>query len=157
MGLRGYKQQPAAIAKMKGTFRKKRYNDMENLELTFLEDLPEPPDNLNKDGIIFWNTILSELIKVNGLMAITDLPAFSRLCYYYQTMMECDRILEKSGKTIIDKNGIEKINPNWPISNDAYKNYISLSREMGLTPSSRTNIKIEPKKIYDETLNDFQI
>jgi P27 family predicted phage terminase small subunit len=159
MGKRGVAKQPMAIAKLKQTFRKDRYkNNMENIEIGYLESIPEPPTNLKKDGIIFWHTILGELIKVNGLMAFTDLPAFGRLCYYYQIMIECDVIIEKVGKTIIDKNGIEKINPNWQISNDAYKNYIALSREFGLTCSSRANIKIEPKKIdEDDYLKDFKL
>jgi len=149
---------PAAIAKLRGTYRKDRHSDeMASLELPFLDYIPEPPIHLNSIGADYWQTNLRELIKIKGLIAFTDLPAFEFLCYFYQTMIECDGVLNQNGKTFQDGNGNFKTHPAWKIYNDSFKNYLLLCSHFGLTPSSRTNLKISPPENLDDDDPDIVI
>jgi len=133
MGKRGFVRQPEAIAKMKGTYRKDRYNNstVNVIGLEYLDHVPEPPKHLNEEGINYWNTSLSHLIKIKFLIAKVDLYIFADLCYNYQLIIECINKLELS------KGSLGK-NPYQSILNKSIKTYLGLCREFGLTPSSRT-------------------
>ena len=158
MGKRGFIKQPEAIARLKNTWRKDRYkNNMETTEQNYLKSIPQPPPFLNGDGLELWNTMLVELILIDGLMTNKDLPEFGILCLHYQNMIESDRILQEKGKTITDTNGKSRTRPEWNIFNDSFKNYNLLCRNFGLDPASRSNIKLQSKVIEDDPLKAFSL
>ena len=156
MGKRGFTQQPAAIAKINGTFRADRYgSDEDRPTPQYLNYVPSPPDGLNDEGQNFWNGLLGELVKIDGLIAFSHLGVFEQMCFNYQTIKQCQPELAKGLTTIDGKTGNNVVNPYWKIYNDAFKNFIAIAREFGCTPSAMDRIKITPKKEDNEP--DFEI
>lgn len=160
-GKRGFATQPEAIAKQKGTYRKDRYikDSQKNEGLEYLNHVPKPPEHLNKVGIEFWNTNLEYLIQVNELIATIDLYLFAELCYIWQTMAECMDKINEFGLTTIDNKGNKKVSIYYQTYMRFNKTFLALSRDFGMTPSSRSNMKFEPKKTEPkkDPLAEFQL
>jgi len=140
--MRGKPQQPSAIAKLKGTYQKCRYEEGLDDKMNFIYNtIPNPPDHLTKTGQKFWIEVLSQTQKVNGYLSFIDLGVFTVLCEIYEEMVS----LQKStgDLVIIHKNGSESINPRHRHLRELRRQYLEYCREFGFTPSSRGKIKIE--------------
>lgn len=157
MGKRGFTTQPAEVAKAKGLYRPSRHGGLtENLKTEYLSAIPDPPSNLNKEGSEFWIDMLTQLLKIKGLIAIIDLPNFELMAYKFQVIRECQGKL-KNGKLIKNKFGEDVESPYVSIMERAEKIFIQLSREFGCTPSARNNLKVEKETEKEESLSDFKI
>lgn len=151
-------RQPALIAKQKGLYRPSRHGNIdESVKMEHLSAVPEPPDNLGEHGARFWNDMLSELLKVNGLIVIPDLPAFQIMATKYQTIMECHERLRSESKWVMDKDGNTKENPVLLTLEKAEKIFISLSREFGCTPSARNGLKVKGNEVEKDPLSGFSL
>lgn len=142
----GFKKQPTAIVKAKGYYRADRYPDeaVEN-GVVFLTTVPEPPLRLKGEGVNFWNSILGEAIHISGYIAVQDIFIFEQLCYTFQTMTSAQSDIELFGNTEIDQNGNRRPSAGYRIYKESLKDFITLCREFGLSPSSRGNIKFTAK------------
>lgn len=139
----GPQVQPAAIAKLKGTYREDRYKDqLAEDGLVFLSRVPEPPEILNEDGKYFWNSILTQGVAISGYIAVQDIFIFEELCFTYQQMSAAKKDIKKSGNTNVDENGNRHKSIAYIIYKEALKDFGVLCREFGLSPSSRTGMKI---------------
>lgn len=156
-GKRGFVTQPATIAKQKGVYRPSRHgNEKENLTIESLSKVPKPPERLDKNGADFWNEMLSDLIKINGLIAFTDLPNFELMAYNFQIIRICQKELE-NGLMVIDNNGNQKQSPFWNTFKEAEKVFIMLSREYGCTASARNRLNFESNEVKEDPLAQFGI
>lgn len=150
-------RQPAIIAKMKNVYRPSRHgNEKENLTIEGLTKVPKPPERLDKNGANFWNDMLSELIKINGLIAFTDLPNFELMAYNFQIIRICQKELDKS-LMVIDNNGSLKQSPFWNTLKEAEKVFIMLSREYGCTASARNRLNFESNEVKEDPLLNFSL
>jgi P27 family predicted phage terminase small subunit len=158
-GKRGFCTQPEAIAKKKGTYRNDRYKkETTKLEgLEYLNHVPEPPEHLNKVGIEFWNTNLEYLIQVNELIATIDLYSFGQLAYKWQSMSECTAKIKEFGILQTDNKGNVRESVYYKTYIRMNKTFLEISRHFGMTPSSRSNMKFEPKKTDLNPLDEFKI
>lgn len=156
------KKQPEAIAKLKGIYRPCRFGGVKNTEgMQFIKDMPSPPDNLDENGKGLWIYIFESLMYINGYIAKQDIPTLELLCYQYQILKVAQIDLKERGLIIKkrDKDGsiIEIQNPSWKTYNEAIKVYLQITREFGLTPSSRSGIKIAEYGKIGEDLDSFKI
>jgi P27 family predicted phage terminase small subunit len=154
----GIPRQPAAIAKLKGLYRPSRHGKQINdLPIEYLSKVPEPPNTLDKNGANFWNDMLNELLKINGLITFVDLPVFEVMAAKWQTIIECNEKLKTDGKWITDTNGNLKENPVYSTLEKAEKTFILLSTHFGCTPSARTKLNFESKHTEPDPFEDFQL
>ena len=143
MGKRGFQPQPAEMAKAKGLYRPSRHGNLLDMpKHEILTAVPKPPEVLNEHGSKFWFDMLTQLLKVKGLIQIPDLPTFQMMAYKYQVWYECAEILKTESKWIIDDKGNTKENPIINTMEKAEKIFISLAREFGCTPSARNTLKV---------------
>lgn len=158
MGGKGFITQPAEVAKAKGVYRPSRHGDLgSKLNLEYLSAVPEPPENLNEHGAKFWYDMLSQLLKVRGLVMIADLPTFQLMAYKFQVWKQCAARLKVEGMWIRNDKGNSVENPALLTMEKAEKIFISLAREFGCTPSARNNLKVQGEGEKKESLEDFKI
>ena len=157
MGKRGFKAQPAEVAMAKGLYREDRYGNIDNkVKPEFLSEVPAPPEMLNEHGAIFWHDMLTQLLKIKGLITIVDLPTFQVMATKYQTIVECNELLKTQSKWIIDHNGNTKENPVVKTLENAEKIFIQLAVQFGCTPAARNNIK-QPEVPKEDPTKDFKL
>jgi len=132
MGKRGPAKTPTAIVKLKGYYRPSRHgNEVNNgFACLYLKEAPEPPETLNAKGKFFWNAILKELVKIEGLITSLDLPLLTVLCQNYDLLKETEELSKKHPKEKVYKK----------IYDRTTKDFLKLANQFGLTPLSRQKI-----------------
>lgn len=144
MGTRGPQRTPAAIAKLKGTYRADRHGkDVRGL--TFMSEIPEPPQTLNDEGAKEWYRVTALAVGVSNYLAWNDLTAFEQHCINYQLMREALQELNSNGMV---KDG--KVSPYFKVYNELLKNYNRSTQDFGLNPSARTRVNVEKPEEVEE-------
>jgi P27 family predicted phage terminase small subunit len=95
----------------------------------------------------FWEVHLPLLVK-NKMITEVDMTAFVVCCLAYQSWIQAEQQLAKpkeegGGYTVETKNGYQIQSPWVSIAAARRKDFVEMIREFGLTPSSRTRIKIQ--------------
>lgn len=156
--MKGPATQPTALVKLKGNYRPSRYkDDLAEEGVVFLTDIPEVPKFLEEEGKEFWLSILSEAINIVGYIAVQDIFMFEELCYNYQVMVNAKKDIKKFGNTEINKNGQRTKSIGYIIYNESLKNFQSLCREFGLSPSSRTGVKLSQQTKKNQPFSDIKL
>jgi len=132
MGKRGPAKTPTAIVKLKGYYRPSRHgNELHNgFTSLYLKEAPEPPETLKTNGKLFWNEILKELVKIEGLITSLDLPLFTVLCQNYDLLKETEELSKKHPTEKVYKK----------IYDRTTKDFLKLANQFGLTPLARQKI-----------------
>ena len=146
MGRFGAKKQPAALAKLKGYYRPSRYKDeLSPAGLLFLDEVPDPPEALNSDGVRLWEGVIKGAIAIEGYFAVHDLFLFEQLCQTYQMLCEAQRNLKNYGMYRVNEKKEVRASAFSKNYLEIVKTYLVLCREFGLSPSSRDSIKLMSK------------
>ena len=115
--------------------------------------LPPPPRHL--DGIAKWEwKKVGQVLFAGGLLTKVDLTAFGSYCVYYSQWRQAKDHLEKHGMLIKTQAGLPMVSPYWGIMNRANVEMRKWLVEFGMTPSSRSRLKIEKPKAKNP-LDDF--
>lgn len=120
--MRGRKPKPKALKILEGA-QKCRINQDEPVYPS--AGAPEPPAWLGEHGKELWRT-LYPLLNSAGVLSAADLPAFEQLCDEYHAIRQD------------------------PTEDKARDRYRKLLVEFGMTPSSRSRLKVSAEKPKDE-------
>jgi len=150
----GAARKPAAILKSEGNYRPSRQPKTE-IQPTIEVGLT-PPNDLNEWGAKYWLDIMTEYVSI-GLVTRVDVEALHSCCTWYGLMREAQDIIAAKGLEVeverVTPKGesytITETNPMIAVADKAFKNYIAMCREFGLTPASRTRISAPDKKPDD--------
>lgn len=121
------------------------------------EPLPRPvvggksPYKLGHFGLKFYRDISKRLSKL-GILTELDRYTLELLARSYQTIRECDTILQREGLSVADKRGSIKKNPLCSVRKDATATFIKLSEKFGLSPYDRHGFHIEDDSDGDDDL-----
>lgn len=115
----GRKSTPPTLKVLAGTNRPDR-EATEAPEFDLIEDFPEPPQHLNRDGADMWNQLGPQLVAAKVLQVV-DLYSLEQLCFAWQ----CFR---KKAKADMEATAAELT---------ALK---ALFSEFGMTPASRRKV-----------------
>jgi P27 family predicted phage terminase small subunit len=85
-------------------------------------------------------------IEPLGILTKLDKAVFAIYCQAYSTWVQATRKIQEMGMVRITKNGYTEQNPFFPIANKAKEQMMKALVELGMTPSSRSRIKVMPKK-----------
>jgi P27 family predicted phage terminase small subunit len=149
------KAKPTALKKVEGTYRKDRDKAPEirpSVEISL-----NAPEDLNEWGQKIWEEIMGEFGPV-GLITRVDLGSFYTLCSWYGIFREAEDIVRAKGLEVeIEKftpkgesYTVTETNPMIAVMDKAQKNYVSMAKEFGITPSSRAGLSMPDKKAKDE-------
>lgn len=160
MGKRGTKPQPIAVIKAKGHYRPSRHkseiDSVGAMDFVGRENLPTPPEHFTPDQADIWTKELFEIGKTYGWVGFVDLPMFEQWCLTYDACKKLEDICSKEQRVEYTEKG-RVVNPIFKELREEKKLLKSLSAEFGLTPSSRTSIKLANKPEEKEKEPDFEL
>ncbi len=153
----GRRPKPTAVRKLQGNPGKRPLN----------QDKPTPqpgeppmPAGLSLAAQKEWRTIVAELLTLN-VLSIVDGKALAAYCHNFSRWMEAEAeialhgliveepVTKGQGEAAVIVGYKYKRNPAVTISNDAQKLMKSFLIEFGLTPASRSRLRIEKKADED--------
>jgi P27 family predicted phage terminase small subunit len=144
----GRRAKPTKLKKLAGNPGKRELNEKEP-KPRCVE--PEMPPNLGKLAAAEWKSIVAELQPL-GMLSSVDGKALAAYCHAFEQWVAADKEVSARGiiveEPILDKEGNEvgtkiKRNPADIASQSWLKVMKSYLIEFGMTPSSRTRLRID--------------
>ena len=136
MGRRGPTPKPTAIKIAQGVRPDRINNDEPRPDR--LAASPDPPAHLDDVARELWNQLAPTLHQI-GVLTSLDLPMLSVLCETASIVRAASTLLQ-AGVLSRGRRDQWVTNPAWRTYRDATALLLSLAREFGLTPSSRSGI-----------------
>lgn len=137
---------PTNLKAFKKTERKCRVNELEPMPDS---DRIMPPEELTPAALKHWDLVVEQL-KAAGIMTNLDNQALGIYCEAYTRWAEANAKIAEHGMVIKAPSGYPVQSPYLSISNRAFEQMRAMLSEFGMTPSSRSRIKAEPKKVINE-------
>lgn len=144
--MKGRKPKPTQSKVLQGTFRKDRHSGAEAAPEVAL---PEAPDHLSPDAVQEWSRVSEELYSC-GLLSRVDRAALAAYCVVYARWAEAESGIREKGLLIKAPSGAIQQSPLVGIANRALDLMHKYMVEFGMTPSSRSRIKVDPPKGDDK-------
>ena len=137
--MKGRKPIPSALKILRGTKRGSSTND----EPQPAAAVPDCPPHLTEEARAEWERLAAELHQL-GLLTRIDRAALAAYCVCWARWISAERQIVEQGEVVKSPNGYPIQNPYLSVANEALRQMKSYLVEFGLTPSSRTRIKIGP-------------
>lgn len=136
---RGRKPKPTEQKKLEGNPGKRALNNQEPKPDVVI---PECPPHLEGEAKKEYERITAELVKLK-IISEADRAALVGYCQAWGDYVEATKILKKEKAVLHAENGNTYINPWKNIQTSAMDRMVRFSAEFGMTPSSRSRIKVE--------------
>ncbi|MBI5951887.1 MAG: phage terminase small subunit P27 family [Chloroflexi bacterium] len=137
--MRGRKPKPTEIKKLAGNPGKRALNRAEPRPRVVL---PRASSHLSDEEKSKWKLLVKELHPL-GLLTSLDLDALERYCVLYVRWVKAERMVREKGEIIKTAAGNIIQNPYLSIANRALDDLNKLGAEFGMTPSSRSRVKVD--------------
>ncbi len=131
------KKLPAEIKRIRGTYQPCRDN-LPKLPDNSLDRLPDPPEYLTGEGLIYYQQQGTQYLKL-GVLNAYHLPLFVMACLYITRLSEYARQLNKN-------KDLDLTVKYQRLFNDSEKNLRLSLAELGLSPASWHKVAKEIKK-----------
>lgn len=141
MGKRGPKKEPTALKLMRGNPSNQPINDREPQP----GGKAYPPEWLSDDALAVWHEVAPKL-EAMGVLTSADQEALSRYCHEWTVWQSARETIEGVGVIAYTDKGNAYQHPAVGVLHTSDKILRSLEGEFGMTPSSRSAIKIERPK-----------
>ena len=140
---KGRKKKPTKLKEMQGTNVPCRTIENE-MQVSIVEQLPEPPDLLSEIGKEEWHKVTQQLYNLEMLYKI-DLRLIEAYCNEMSLYIETEMMLREKGRIQVFKNADGTIKhtqavPYQKIAKDALSSALKLATQFGLTPVARASI-----------------
>jgi P27 family predicted phage terminase small subunit len=137
--MKGRKPKPTALRVLQGKAGHRPLNDSEpELETR----IPACPVDLSDEAKLEWNRLAPYLFNV-GVITEADRSAFAAYCQTFGRWIQAERILSTEGEIIMSTKGNRVQNPHLWVANRALGQMHKFCTEFGLTPASRSRLKID--------------
>jgi P27 family predicted phage terminase small subunit len=145
MAKRGPKPKPTALHIFNGNPSKRPLNDLEPKPEA---GAPECPENVAKNDIAkaYWEWLIAQLSTM-GIATKADQTVLEMICLEYALKLEAEGHIARDGMTTTDDKGVVRKSPYVTIAAEAKRQLHRLLTEVGLTPSSRSRLKVEPGEV----------
>ena len=151
MGLRGPAPKPIVLEEAQGRPGKRALNDAEP---QFARLIPECPDHLSDRAQKVWAELAPILFEAK-LLTEGDQMNLANLCQAYATMADAQKLLNKTSILFRTESGYMQQNPLFGIIRTSMELITKLSREFGLSPSSRGRLSVaDDKPAHTDLLDD---
>lgn len=144
--MRGRKPKPTILKIREGNPGCRPLNDREPIPPA---GAPEPPEWLDELAMKEWDRITPVLADME-LLTPADHAALEAYCTVYSRWARCEQQVQQTGTIIKALNGRPMKNPYLLVANEAFEMMRKLIIEFGLTPSSRSRIKLGEHAGFDE-------
>lgn len=143
---RGRKATPTALKKLRGNPGKRKISDAEP---KFERKIPTCPKHITGEARKEWRRLCT-LLDTQGLLTQVDRAALAAYCQAYARWAEAEQMVKKSGAVLRSEKGGFYQNPYLSIANRAIDQMIKIGSEFGMSPSSRTRLKVEKPSDFDQ-------
>ncbi len=143
---RGRKPKPTDLKVLEGNPGKRALNRKEPKPEAVI---PDCPNHLRGTARTEWKRITQELHKLK-LISKVDRAALAICCTAWADYVRACNKLEKEGEVIISEKGGLYQNPWVAIKKRSMDQVIKFYAEFGMTPSSRSRVKVEDTSPEDE-------
>ena len=147
----GRKPLPTQLKLVKGTARPHRMNPAEPQPTVAV---PLPPDHLD-DAAAAKFTELAELLARHGVMTELDAGALARYVVIWRRWLEAEAEVKRRGPVVKTAGGNIIQNPFLAVANKCLAQMGQIESEFGLTPSSRTRIRMAAPAETRDPFEDF--
>jgi P27 family predicted phage terminase small subunit len=137
----GRKPLPRKFHILNGTDRPCRRNDDEPIPESDI-DIPKPPTHLSASAKKEWKR-MSKVLHSTGLLTQLDYSQFAIYCQAWGRWVDAEKKISDTSMVVKTANGNPINNPYMNIANTAMRDCHKFLSEFGMTPSSRTKIKVE--------------
>ncbi len=146
--MRGRKPKPTALKILEGNPGKRTLNDREPLPP---EGIPECPEFLDEEARAEWYRLAALLGRMK-LLTVADRSALAAYCTVYSRWVAAERQVRQYGTVILSPNKkFPMKSPHLTIADQALETMRKFMVEFGLTPSSRSRIRLpEDSQAADE-------
>lgn len=146
MAIRGRKPKPTEKKRLEGNPGKRKLNEQEPKPEVVI---PDPPNHLDGPALDEWHRITKELHELR-IITVIDRVALVAYCQAWADYIKaCEQILEE-GEVLISDKGNAYQNPWTGIRTNAMDRLLRISAEFGMTPSSRSRLKVQTASEDDE-------
>jgi P27 family predicted phage terminase small subunit len=140
---RGRKPKPTTLKLLAGNPGHRPLNDSEPQAP---EGIPDCPDFLDDVAKSEWSRVCEDLQRM-GVLSTVDRPSIAAYCVTYSRWVEAERHVKQHGLIVKSPTkGIPMPNPFLWVATSAMAELRKWLVEFGLTPSSRSRIKIGPQR-----------
>lgn len=140
MGRRGPAPEPTALKRLKGNPGKRALNDSEARPAA---TMPRCPSHLTGEARAEWRRVARGLHEA-GLLTQVDRAALAVYCQAWGRWVKAEGQIQRHGEVVKTAAGNVMQNPYLSIANRAMKQMREMARELGMTPSARSQIKVTP-------------
>ena len=143
--MRGRKPLPSNVVRLRGNPGKRRLNDAEPRPVA---KAPACPACLGEEARKEWKRLAKELAEL-GLLAGLDRGPLAAYCQAHALWVEAVSSIERYGTMIKSPNGFPIQSPYVAVANRQVDIMVRIAAEFGMTPSSRTRIRVGEKTPAD--------
>jgi len=109
------------------------------------EKMPDCPAHLNEAARTEWDRC-GDVLQSVGLMTELDMAVFAGYCDAFSQWGEATIQIQKTGMVYKKIDGTPGLNPYLRVAKEAYDRMMRAAVLLGLSPSSRVNLKVEKPK-----------
>lgn len=135
---RGRKNKPSALKRLNGNPGKRKLNQ---LEPAFEVAIPEAPDVLEGDALLEWTRVTQEL-AAKQIITHVDLAILMLYCQNFADWKKHRAVLKNEADFLQTDKGYTYPNPRIGLINTLGEKLAKYAAELGITPSSRTKVKM---------------
>ncbi len=140
MGKRGPKPTPTAVLEQRGAWRAASRKAAGEPQVT-LCDQPAP-EWMSIEARPYWEEIAPILVDM-GVLAAGDRMALALMCDQLAGYVTARRKVKREGSVCTSATGAPYQHPAVGVANKCWANVVKLAAEFGLTPASRTGVRVE--------------
>jgi P27 family predicted phage terminase small subunit len=139
--MRGRKPLPSNVVRLRGNPGKRRLNDAEPQPVA---KAPACPPCLGEEASKEWQRLAKELAEL-GLLTGLDRNLLAAYCQAHALWVEAVASIGRYGTMVKSPNGYPMQSPYVAVANKQVEIMVRIAAELGMTPSSRTRIRVGPK------------
>ena len=145
----GRKPLPTHLKLVKGTARPGRLNKNEPKPSVVV---PEPPEHLDERAKVKF-TVMANMLARHGVMTELDVGAIARYAVVWCRWIDAEAEIKKRGPVVKTSGDNIIQNPFLAVANKCLLQMAQIESEFGLTPSSRSRIRMEAPS---DTVDPFE-
>ena len=150
--MRGRKPKPTLLKTLEGNPGKRPLNDREPVPP---DGIPDCPDFLTTEARAEWFRT-AKVLKEMQLLTLADRSALAAYCTAYGRWVEAEQQVQKYGTIVKSPNkGFPMKSPYLTVADQALESMRKLMVEFGLTPSSRSRIKVPVNRDATDEFDAF--
>jgi P27 family predicted phage terminase small subunit len=144
LGRRGPAPTPTKVKILRGETRPSRVNYREPIPSS---NVPKMPADMDAEAKVVWRRVISSMGHT-GVIRVPDADILRCYCEAVSRYAQAARLYAGSGPLVRHAGGLVK-NPLHQVVRDDSDQIRLFARELGLSPSARAGLRVEPEHAHD--------